>query len=244
MSALMAKKAVARRPLPSGDVVEMFAGSLDPPAARDKLLAALDKRNAQAKDCAERGWAAAMAETTSNTTNMGVVAALVLSFSASLAISPLTPLPDADDMWSDHRERMADVCTALFFLGTMFAVSCVIVSVLQVNYATAFVNNIDDFLWWINFFPKALVDALLVICLLLVVVGSIVAMPVVNPDPLASVCFFSGIVVCVLLVAFYIRILSEAVTREKRMIAAAVPRLKALIEAAFDQFQEGQKTDG
>ena len=100
--------------------------------------------------------------------NMGVVAALVYSVLFSAINQPFGMLTEDgySDMWSDHRENMNNVLVCLLYVATIFGMITVVLTILLLIHMAAFVNDADDFLFFVKLNPHTLVDISIIVCLL------------------------------------------------------------------------------
>lgn len=197
---------------------EMLKSSDEPAALLEMLknmLKAGGGQHKMASTVLHIGWREAMSNKTNAWINMGVVAALVFSVLFSAINQPFGTITE-NDMWADHRENMNKVLICMLYISTIFGLITVVLTILLLIHMAHYVNDADDFLFFMNLNPSQLVDLSLIICLLLGGVSIPLAAVVGNKEPIASLCFFTGIILFFLVLLVYIRSL---VYNEKRMSA-------------------------
>eukprot|EP00913_Durusdinium_trenchii_P016901 g15889.t1 len=150
------------------------------------------------------GWREAMNNKTNSWINMGVVAALVFSVLFSAINQPFGVI-EANDMWQTHREAMNNVLVCLLYISTIFGLITVVLTILLLIHMAAYVNDADDFLFFMNLNPTHLVDLCIVVCLLCGGVSIPLAAVVGNKEPIGSICFFTGILTFTGVLYIYLR---------------------------------------
>ena len=64
----------------------------------------------------------------------------------------------ADDMWADHREHMNKVLICLLYISTIFGLITVVLTILLLIHMASFVNDADDFLFFVKLNPSGARD--------------------------------------------------------------------------------------
>mmetsp|Transcript_55426 Transcript_55426/g.104058 ORF Transcript_55426/g.104058 Transcript_55426/m.104058 type:complete len:254 (-) Transcript_55426:64-825(-) len=184
------------------------------------------------------GWKEAMANKQNSWINMGVVAALVFSVLFSAINSPFAMIEAADDMWTDHRANMNKVLICLLYISTMFGLITVVLTILLIIHLGSFVNDADDYLFFMNLNPSGLVDISIVVCLLCGGIAIPVAAVVGNEEPIASICFFTGIVTLFGVLVIYIRSLVYNQQRAKARLKALEGHRAAIQGILTQEFEK------
>ena len=76
-------------------------------------------------------------------------------------------------MWSAHRETMNKVLICLLYISTLFGLTAVVLTILLLIHMGSFVNDADDYLYFMTLNPHQLVDVAIIVCLL----GGSIAIP-------------------------------------------------------------------
>ena len=74
------------------------------------------------------------------------------------AINQLFGKITADDMWADHRENMNKVLICLLYISTIFGLITVVLTILLLIHMASFVNDADDFLFFVKLNPSGVRD--------------------------------------------------------------------------------------
>eukprot|EP00435_Cladocopium_sp_Y103_P037772 s839_g10.t1 len=220
-----AKDAVAAswQEILANNASDMLKSSDEPAALLETLQQMLKAGGGQHKVATtvlHIGWREAMSNKTNQWINMGVVAALVFSVLFS-AINQPFGTTTADDMWAEHRVNMNKVLICLLYISTIFGLITVVLTILLLIHMASFVNDADDFLFFVKLNPSGLVDISIIICLLCGGISIPLAAVVGNEEPIASICFFTGIFTFTGVLVIYVRSL---VYNQKRVTA----RMKSL----------------
>ncbi|CAK9112546.1 Dynein axonemal heavy chain 1 (Axonemal beta dynein heavy chain 1) (Ciliary dynein heavy chain 1) (Heat shock regulated protein 1) (HSRF-1) (hDHC7) [Durusdinium trenchii] len=189
------------------NAAEMLKSSDDPQALCETLATMVKNGGKQQKEATRVlhiGWREAMNNKTNSWINMGVVAALVFSVLFSAINQPFGVI-EANDMWQTHREAMNNVLVCLLYISTIFGLITVVLTILLLIHMAAYVNDADDFLFFMNLNPTHLVDLCIVVCLLCGGVSIPLAAVVGNKEPIGSICFFTGILTFTGVLYIYLR---------------------------------------
>jgi len=206
-----------------------------------QMLSAGGEQHDMATTVLHIGWREAMSNKQNSWINMGVVAALVFSVLFSAINQPFEKIV-ADDMWSAHRETMNKVLICLLYISTLFALTAVVLTILLLIHMGSFVNDADDYLYFMTLNPHQLVDAAIIVCLL----GGSIAIPLAavvgNEEPIASICFFLSIVTLAgTLVIFLRSLICNHRRRNKRLktLRGHQETIKTILKQEFEKLNTG-----
>lgn len=183
------------------------------------------------------GWREAMSNKTNQWINIGVVAALVFSVLYSAINQPFGKIT-ADDMWADHRENMNKVLICLLYISTIFGLITVVLTILLLIHISSFVNDADDFLFFVKLNPSGLVDISIIICLLCGGISIPLAAVVGNEEPIASICFFTGIFTFTGVLVIYVRSLvynHKRVTARMKSLSGHQEAMQQILRQEFEK---------
>eukprot|EP00403_Amphidinium_massartii_P010186 CAMPEP_0178416526 /NCGR_PEP_ID=MMETSP0689_2-20121128/24109_1 /TAXON_ID=160604 /ORGANISM="Amphidinium massartii, Strain CS-259" /LENGTH=256 /DNA_ID=CAMNT_0020037873 /DNA_START=26 /DNA_END=796 /DNA_ORIENTATION=+ len=237
------KHAIQKRMV--SNILEMLEGSDSPEAMRERMLEPFANDSTKYGSVKNNimkmfrnGWEKELEHMQSGMTNLGVVAALVLSVTLGLVQQPVVePVLEDSSVWDDSRDVMADISFASFHFATQCSLICVVLSVMWVNYSLGFIHDADDFIWFVRFMPRQTVDALLVVSLICCSVGLTTLSPVVWADPVASITFYVSAGLFAVVLVYYLTRLFGA----KAHIAASMKNLNEVcinsINEAYKQFE-------
>ena len=174
-----------------------------------------------------------------------MVAALVFSVLFSAINQPFGVI-EANDMWQTHREAMNNVLVCLLYISTIFGLITVVLTILLLIHMAAYVNDADDFLFFMNLNPTHLVDLCIVVCLLCGGVSIPLAAVVGNKEPIGSICFFTGILTFTGVLYIYLRSLivnNQRVAKRQKETEEHQETIARILREELEKIVDADKTE-
>merc|ERR1711879_58899 len=187
------------------------------------------------------GWEAIAEGHRSNATNVGVVAALVLSFVTGMVLE-LPEVVDVDDSWADSRESMLEAYGVFATASSSLCVACVILSIIWVHHSVAFVSTGDEFLEFVTRFPTVLVDICLILGVLCFGVAFCLGVVLVQANTAATTSLVITVVTFSAVILFYIWALIRGGAKSRRTVEPQIIIIQRILEETWVEFQKPDDT--
>lgn len=228
----------ARRPKYEEDMlsnlVAMFASCDETEFMRDELMRRVASNDRQILNFIVQGWDKCLENWRTVQTNMGIVAALVLSVSLSLTMTKLEMAqPDEEDRWTGLRTQFWNVYYVCLMMASLSALMAIVFSIVWVNYSLIFVLDADDAVWFIKYVPSGLTDVMTVLNLVFLFIGVPFGMVVQLGEPAATICFSAGWVSMGLVSVWYFTMLFLNTRKALQTMAKHQALHTRLIDEAF-----------
>jgi len=223
------------------DVREIFTGIIksttDPAHCEERWAEIMKSSDQDLLGVLTRGWQACVSDKRSNCTNVGVVAALVLSFVSGMSLDLPEPVT-ADEGWD--REAMYNIYSALLATSTALCLGCVLLSIIWVNHSTTYAISAEEYLALISRFPTVVIDVSLIVGVLCFAAAFLLGVVLVKDGATAYVSFFICLTIFFFLIIYYVFCLVSATGRMKRNCEMQMPILRELVPKIFKEHKEGK----
>lgn len=175
------------------NVRSIFEESDNPECIRDRFLSKAEGKegNHDLPLILRSGWQAWKTAKIDMVTNLGVIAALLLSVIMGLAMAPLTA-NEADDFWKEMRVTFSDVYLVLCMISAILCMLAVIFSVVYTIIVETYCVDLDDFLNFSNSKIDGLIMGLVLICVDVTCMGLSFGGVVIMGNPAATITFAIG----------------------------------------------------